>query len=145
MEMEVRTFNTRALSGMAGRTHIIQPQHQLHHGWREHMFDGERIYSCMLSCFSCIRLFATLWTVACQAPLPMGFSRQEYWSGLPCPPSGYFPNPGIEPVSLQPPELASGFFSSSATRKPLEMYACVQNFWKYLYEISIFSNPEFYT
>ena len=39
----------------------------------------------MLSCFSHVRLFATQWTVACQAPLSMGFSRQEYWSGLPCP------------------------------------------------------------
>ena len=41
--------------------------------------------TCMLNPFSCVRLFATLWTVACQAPLSMGFSRQEYWSGLPCP------------------------------------------------------------
>jgi len=43
---------------------------------------------------------ATPWTVACQAPLAMGFSRQEYWSGLPFPPSGDLPNPGIEPESL---------------------------------------------
>ena len=42
----------------------------------------------MLSCFSCARLFAALWTVACQAPLSIEFSRQEYWSGLP------FPSPG---------------------------------------------------
>ena len=46
-----------------------------------------------------VRLFATPWTVAHQAPLSMGFSRQEYWSGLPCPP-GDFPDPGIEPTSL---------------------------------------------
>ena len=44
--------------------------------------------------FSCIRLFATLWTLVCQAPLSMGFSRQEYWSGLPCPPPGIFPTQG---------------------------------------------------
>ena len=43
---------------------------------------------CVLSCFSCIQLFATLWTVVCKAPPSMGFSRQEYWSGLPCPPPG---------------------------------------------------------
>ena len=43
---------------------------------------------------------ATLWTVACQAPLSMGFSRQEYWSGLPCPPPGDLPNPGIKHRSL---------------------------------------------
>ena len=51
----------------------------------------------VLSCFSCVQLFATLWTVACQAPLYMGFSRQEYWSGLPCPPSGDLPDTGIKP------------------------------------------------
>ena len=46
------------------------------------------LHACVLSVFSRIQLFATLWTVACQAPLSMGFSRQEYWSGLPCPPLG---------------------------------------------------------
>ena len=45
-----------------------------------------RTCKCVQSCFSCVRLFTTLWTVACQALLPMGFSRQEYWSDLPCPP-----------------------------------------------------------
>ena len=45
--------------------------------------------------FSCVRLFVTLWTIACQAPLFLGFSRQEYWSGLLCPPSEDLPNPGI--------------------------------------------------
>ena len=54
----------------------------------------------MLSHFSRVQLFATLWTVACQAPLSMGFSRQEYWSELPCPPPGDLPKPGIEPMSL---------------------------------------------
>ena len=54
---------------------------------------------CVLSCFSRVQLFATLWPVAHQAPLPMGFSSQEYWSGLPCPPSRDLPNPGIEPMS----------------------------------------------
>ena len=56
--------------------------------------------SCVLSCFSHIRLFATLSTVACLAPLSMGFSRQECWSGLPFPSSGDLPNPGIEPGLL---------------------------------------------
>ena len=46
-----------------------------------------------------VRLFTALWTVACQAPLSMGFSQQEYWSGLPCPPPGDLPNPGIKPAS----------------------------------------------
>ena len=53
----------------------------------------------MLSRFSCVQFFATLWTVGCQAPLSMGFSRQEYWSGFLCPPPGDLPDPGIEPTS----------------------------------------------
>ena len=48
---------------------------------------------------SCVRLFATPWTVAHQAPPSMGFSRQEYWSGFPFPSPGHLPNPGIEPRS----------------------------------------------
>ena len=55
---------------------------------------------CKLSHFSCVRLFATLWTVAHQAPLSMGFSRQEYWSELPCPFQGIFPNQGSNAVNL---------------------------------------------
>ena len=54
---------------------------------------------CMLSHFSCVQLFANLWSVARQAPLSRGFSRQEYWSGLPCPPLGDLPDSGIEPES----------------------------------------------
>ena len=64
---------------------------------------------CVLSHLSHIRLFATLQTVARQAPLTMGFSRQRYWSGLPCPPAGDLPDPGIEPMS---PALAGGFFTT---------------------------------
>ena len=53
----------------------------------------------MLSCFSRFRLFAIARTVALQAPPYMGFLRQEYWSGLPCPSPGHLPNPGTEPES----------------------------------------------
>ena len=59
-------------------------------------------------------LFVTLWTVARQAPLSMGFPRQEYWSGLLCPPLGDLPDPEMEPMSLTSPALAGGFFTSSA-------------------------------
>ena len=52
---------------------------------------------CVLSRFSHVRLFVTPWTVARQAPLSMGFSRQEYWCGLPCPPPGIFPTQGSNP------------------------------------------------
>ena len=54
----------------------------------------------MQSCFSHVQLFATQWTVTCQAYLSVGFSRQEYWSGLVGPPPGDLHNPGIEPASL---------------------------------------------
>ena len=64
--------------------------------------------------FSRVRLFATLWTVARQAPLSIGFSRLEYWSGLPCPPAGDLPHPGIKPESLVSPALAGGFLTTSA-------------------------------
>ena len=57
-----------------------------------------------------ILVFATPWTVAHQAPLSMGFSRQEYWSGLPCLPPGFLFSPGIEPVS---PALVGGFFTTA--------------------------------
>ena len=57
------------------------------------------LHPCVLSCFSQVQLFVTLWTLACQAPLSMGFSRQVYWSGLPCLPTGDLPNPGIKPES----------------------------------------------
>ena len=53
-------------------------------------------------------------TVACQTPLPMGFSRQEDWCGLSLPPPGDLPNPGVEPASPVSPALAGGFFTASA-------------------------------
>ena len=59
----------------------------------------------MLSYLSCVRLFATLWTVVHQAPLSMGFPRQEYWSELPCLYPGHLPDPGIEPTSPVAPAL----------------------------------------
>ena len=59
----------------------------------------------VLSHFGRVRLSATPWTVARQAPMSMGFSRQEYWSGLPCPPPGNLPGPGTEPVAPAPPAL----------------------------------------
>ena len=68
---------------------------------------------CVLSRFSRVRLLATVWTGARQAPLSMGFSRQEYWSGLLCPPPGDLPNPGTEPASLMSLALAGRFFTST--------------------------------
>ena len=68
----------------------------------------------LLSRFSCVWL-SDPWTLACQAPPSMGFSRQEYWSGLPFPPPGDLPDPEIEPGSLVSPELACRLFTTSAT------------------------------
>ena len=71
--------------------------------------------ACVLSRFSHVRLFVTLWTVAHQAPLSMGLSWQEYQSGLPFPPPGDLPNPGIKSASLISPALAGWLFTSSTT------------------------------
>ena len=68
--------------------------------------------ACAISCFSRVQLFVTPWSVACQAPLSMGFSRQEPWNGLPCSLPGDLPNPGIKPASLASPALASRFFTT---------------------------------
>ena len=68
-----------------------------------------------LSCSSRVQLFATPWTIACQAPLSMGVSRQEYWNGLPCFSPGDLPNPGIKPEPLMSPALACGFLTTSGT------------------------------
>ena len=66
---------------------------------------------CVLSSFSHVWLFATPWTIAHQAPLSLGFSRQEYWNGLPCPPPGDLPDPGMEPA------LVGRFFTTSPPGK----------------------------
>ena len=73
------------------------------------------LQACMLRCFSCVLLFVALWTVARQAPLSLGFSRQEYWSRQPCPPPGDLPDSGIKPASLLSPALAGRFFTTSTT------------------------------
>ena len=91
------------------------------------------MYAFILSHFSRVQLFVTLWTVAHQAPLSMGFSRQEYCSGLPCPPPGDLPNPGIEPASLMSPALAGGFFTTSATWETLKYMSIHMCFVSVLY------------
>ena len=69
----------------------------------------------VVSSLSPVRLFVTSWTAACLAPLSMWFPRQECWSGLPIPPPGHLPHPGIEAVS---PALAGEFFTTEPTGKP---------------------------
>ena len=79
-------------------------------GWRDLLEKELATHSSI-----CVQLFATLWTVACQAPVSMGFPRQEYWSGVLCPPPGDLPDPGIEPASFTTPALVGRFFTCSAT------------------------------
>ena len=79
-----------------------------------------RMRACVCVCMraqllSHIQLFVTPCTVACRAPLSMGFSKREYWGGLPFPTPGDLPDPGMEPVS---PALAGEFFPSEAPGKP---------------------------
>ena len=69
-------------------------------------------------CAQLLQLYQTLcdqWTVAHLAPLSVGFSRQEYYNGLPCLPPWDLPDPGIEPMSLMSPGLPGGFFTTSAS------------------------------
>ena len=75
-----------------------------------------------------VQLFASPWTVAHQAPVSMGFPRQEYWSGLPFPPPGDLPDLGIEPMSLISPALAGGFFTTSTTWDLLESLCSLEYF-----------------
>ena len=70
--------------------------------------------------------YVTPWTAAHQAPLFMGFSRQEHWSELPCPPPGDLPNPGIKPMSFSSPALKDRFYTTSTI-------------WEVLYEAYLLS------
>ena len=73
------------------------------------------VHVCMLSHFSRVWLYATLWTVAHQAPLSMGLSKQEYWSGLWFASPEDLSDPGVKPTSLMSPALADRFFTTSTT------------------------------
>ena len=75
---------------------------------------------------SCLTL-CDPWTIAHQVPLTLGFSRKEYWSGLPFPSPGDLPDPGIELASLATPPLAGGFFTTSATWEAKKEYCKEEN------------------
>ena len=87
-------FPTQGLN--PGLPHCRRMLYQLSHQGSSPTFFVSALYMLCTQLFSRVRLFATPWTAARQAPLSMGLSRQEYWSGLPCPPPGDLPNPGIE-------------------------------------------------
>ena len=77
------------------------------------------MHAYLFSHFSSVRLFANPWTVASQAPLSLGSSREEYWSGLPCPAPGDLPNPGMEPTSAASPALQANSLPLSHRGIPL--------------------------
>ena len=89
--VDMTTFFSDTMSGIKPAAALIT-----YRGWEWIPF----LHACVLSCFRYVWLCATLWTpTPRQAPLSMGFSRQEYWSGLPCPSAGNLPDPGTEPAS----------------------------------------------
>ena len=84
------------------------------------------VCACVLSSSSCVWFFATLWTVTHQAPLSMGLSRQEHWSGLPGPAPGDLPHPGIEPMSPAAPALqVDSLPLSHQGSEYVHMYVCI--------------------
>ena len=92
--------------------------------------DGKKLLGeevCVLSHSSRVPLFATPWTIAHQASLSIGFSRQECWSRLPCPPPGDLPDPGTEPTTLKSPALAGKLFTTSTTWEALEEREATRN------------------
>ena len=103
------------LTGTEPKPSALEVQSLNHWTWE---VPAMQFLGCMFNRFSRVRLFVTLWTVAHQDPLSMGFPRQEYWSGVPCPPPGDLPNPGIEPVSIMSPALAGGSLPQAPARQP---------------------------
>ena len=92
---------------------------------------SEKAYACVCVCFSHVQLFVTSWAVAHQVPLSIEFSRREYWTRLPFPTAGAFPNSGTEPMSLASPALAEGyffFFTTSSTWEALHQNS-VSEIW----------------
>ena len=96
------------------------------------------LYLCVCVCvyaqsLSCVQLFVIPWTVTCQAPLSMGFSRQGYGSGVLFPSSGNLPDPGNKPASLVSPALAGGFFTTYTN-----LYLCLTPSYMVLVTLTMF-------
>ena len=80
------------------------------------------MHACLLSCFTCVKLFVVPRTVVCQAPLSKGFSWQESWSRLPFPPPGDLPDPGLEPAPPASPGLQA---DSLSLRHQISPHICI--------------------
>ena len=92
-------------------------------GWtNSDLIQNKCVCVCVLGRFSHVLFFAILWTVACQVPVFMGFSKQEYWSELPCPPPRDLPNPGKDSMSLMSPILADVILPLASSGKPNRGY-----------------------
>ena len=89
------------------------------------------IEACMQSQFNHVQLFSTQWTVAHQAALPMGFSKQEYGSGLPCPSPEDLPDPGMEPESCTSPALMGTIFTTSTNWETLSLKTFKQRVFRF--------------
>ena len=105
-----------------------------------HIHMHTHIRACVLSCFSRVQLFATLWIMAHEVPLSMGFPGQEDQSGLPCPLPGDLPDPGIQPASafLMSPALAGRFFNTSTIQEARNIYIyiiSIRKIWSYIYSV----------
>ena len=99
---------------------FIEKPWEWHHANNTVILLIDFVYTCAMLRHSAVSdSSVTLWNVAHQAPLSMGFPRQEYWSGLPFPPRGDLSGPGIKPVSPMSPALADGFFPTSTTGQAL--------------------------
>ena len=105
-------MRTASVVGLQGKQWLPETGWMIY--WKRKKKEYINVCSQMLSH---VQLFGTPWIIACQTHLFMGFSRQEYWSGVPFPFPGNLPYPGIEPVSLMSPALAGGFFTISTTWK----------------------------
>ena len=129
-------FPTNKITRPGSSNHAVESAKERDHSvWKMKTLLGQLaegriikiVPECVLSCFSCVWLFATLRTVACQAPLSVGFSRQEYWTGLPFRPPGDLSNSRIKPVSFMSPALTDMFFTTSTTWEAQRLYLSIWN------------------
>ena len=102
---------------------------------------GDEVVVVGMESLNCVWFFATPWTVTHQAPLSLGFPRQEYWSGLPCPSPGDLPDPGTEPAPLLSPALAGGCLPPGKPQAPPGQHEWLLSYQLRLYLHSSWPSP----
>jgi len=115
-----------------------QQKHRTYTGFFFLSYFLNRTHQHVHACFSHIQPFVTLWIVACQTFLSVGFPRQEYWSPLPCPPPRDLPDPGIKPASLGSPASAGVFFTTSTTWEAKSINILFNLPWKSIRNLTTF-------